>query len=102
SVRERQSLTLLPYATLFRSYFYADPAILLGELSPQDSILLVPHRHPPEWEHWVLDVGEYNTGFVAFRNDVRALDALRWWKERCLDRKSTRLNSSHQLISHAV
>src|SRR5256714_14397849 len=41
-------------------YFYADPAILLRALRPHDSILLVPHRFPPEMEHWVFRSGEDN------------------------------------------
>jgi hypothetical protein len=66
-------------------YFYSDPGVLLDELRPEDSILLVPHRHIPEWAHWSHKVGEYNTGFVTFRNDARARAALRWWRERCLE-----------------
>jgi hypothetical protein len=65
--------------------FYEDPAILLSELGPQDSILLVPHRYTPEREYWASDSGEYNSGFVSFRNDADGLDALQWWRERCLE-----------------
>jgi hypothetical protein len=75
--------------------FYEDPAILLSDLGPQDSILLVPHRYAPEFEHWVYGSGEYNSGLVSFRNDANGLDALRWWRERCLEWSDYRIEPEH-------
>src|SRR5437588_7029716 len=78
--REIEILTLVD-ADL---YFYADPTLLLHELQ-SGCILLVPHRRPPSRAQKALEGGEYNSGFVVFRNDARALDAVRWWRERCLE-----------------
>jgi hypothetical protein len=66
-------------------HFYADPGVLLDELGSENSILLVPHRYSPGWEHWAEETGEPNGGFVTFRNDQPAVDALQWWRERCIE-----------------
>src|SRR5699024_12289865 len=71
--------TLFPYTTLFRSCFvcsYNSFVILVGtNVSPSPAI--------------------YNTGRSVFSTCSRA-------EETDLDRKSTRLNSSHVSISYAV
>src|SRR5436189_817753 len=82
--------TLFPYTTLFRS---------------------VPDLFAIEWAcvpHFYYDfyVYQYSTGIVAANSlagDVLAgRDGARDRYARFLDRKSTRLNSSHRCISYAV
>jgi hypothetical protein len=64
--------------------FFADFALLLGEMTNR-SILLIPHRYPPQHE-WMNDRwGVYNAGTVSFARDRVAVAALDWWRERCLD-----------------
>src|SRR5258708_22908627 len=72
-IRRPPRSTLFPYTTLFRSEE-------LGRLSPEKSKLI---------QQVALEVIE-GTHFNQFPIDVS------------LDRKSTRLNSSHQIISYAV
>lgn len=83
-------------------YFYADPCILLAELEHDDSILLHAHRYPPEWSHWAQDSGEFNTGFIAFRNDERGLAAVRWWRDRCLEWCYDRVEPGRYCDQHYV
>lgn len=78
-------------------YFYQDPRDLFDDLGEDGCILLTPHRIIPRLQFIVDEGGIYNTGFVAFRRrrvgtagrpstrDERAMDALRWWREKCLD-----------------
>jgi hypothetical protein len=64
--------------------FFSHPRPLFEEFA-EDSVMIVPHRYPPEWEEWADWDGIYNVGLVAFRRDDRALEVLRWWRERCLE-----------------
>src|SRR5258708_18095106 len=86
-IRRPPRSTLFPYTTLFRS---------LG---------------PAKWTYYylyvILDVfSRYVVGWMVAHRETAAL-AERLIEESCLrqqiqDRKSTRLNSSHQIISYAV
>src|SRR5207244_7691813 len=73
--------TLFPYTTLFRSEVALDPDELNGAL--RRAILLLATGGDPQRE-LALD----SRAVVALADE--------------LDRKSTRLNSSHQIISYAV
>src|SRR5207302_1556313 len=57
---------------------------LFDELA-DDSVLLVPHRYIDAWQRHTEETGAYNGGFVGFRNDARGVDALRWWRDRCIE-----------------
>src|SRR2546422_1659008 len=71
-IRRPPRSTLFPYTTLFRSDVEHEPGAALG-----------PHQ-------------------VDRQHDVAAIAALQLDAECPLDRKSTRLNSSHGYISYAV
>src|SRR2546427_3646041 len=84
-IRRPPRSTLFPYTTLFRSY--------------------PPEGRPVEVAPWRLAlvmVMQYIEGLT----DRQAADAVRrcmdWKYALSLDRKSTRLNSSHSQISYAV
>src|SRR5258708_27050224 len=79
-IRRPPRSTLFPYTTLFRSYL--NVRLDGQELGPVD-----PAERLPE----IIDARG-----VQIRNAVAA-DV-----HTALDRKSTRLNSSHQIISYAV
>jgi hypothetical protein len=64
-------------------FFFENPAPIFEEMGGA-SILITPHRFSPEFEGgrpW----GIYNGGMVGFRRDRNGFDALRWWRERCLE-----------------
>lgn len=85
---------------LFKHYspehiIYLDPDIAIyssftevDELLKRESFLLTPHlltinpNKEPEKERQVLNVGNFNLGFLALRNDADVKLMLKWWKER--------------------
>src|SRR5207247_10845864 len=84
------SSTLFPYTTLFRS-----------RRTPQVTLLLEPHVLAPQLAQLVTLIG--GQAAVALRRSTWS------WRRQFLsvcwdtpDRKSTRLNSSHEWISYAV
>src|SRR5258708_21720739 len=82
-IRRPPRSTLFPYTTLFRSpaldWHYIDKHLKIGGLLGMDNVELRPIREHCEFLE---------------ENEVYRLAVL--------DRKSTRLNSSHQIISYAV
>jgi hypothetical protein len=63
---------------------FSDPAPLWDELG-DGSILLVPHRFGHGHAHLEPHVGRFNVEFMTFRRDGPGLEALAWWRERCLE-----------------
>src|SRR5438876_8876631 len=89
------SSTLFPYTTLFRSLLLAE-AILFGAAG------LLPSQRADTPVDWDGDdtVDELEATWSLYRNDWSGL--ILESKDWVLDRKSTRLNSSHPSISYAV
>src|SRR5258708_10689608 len=91
-IRRPPRSTLFPYTTLFRSNSTDDlaPAASIPEGAPSlDSVLCTDElrlrpRRPPDYE-------KENRALLALTSALAKAD-----------RKSTRLNSSHQIISYAV
>src|SRR5258708_26309463 len=82
-IRRPPSSTLFPYTTLFRSSFTAMPYAVLM----------------PLFADKILHGGAQALGLLMGCSGIGALcGAL----TLAIDRKSTRLNSSHQIISYAV
>src|SRR5258708_17399562 len=86
-IRRPPRSTLFPYTTLFRSVVKGPGALLFG-MSPNGSVGGVINIAPKRANE---DVARLTTGWTS--------DSL--WRAHA-DRKSTRLNSSHQIISYAV
>src|SRR5258708_21336640 len=89
-IRRPPRSTLFPYTTLFRSLLHHIHQLA----APSGEILLAS---PYAWRDDVVDSAERLAGAdpaAVLRDEVRALGRI--------DRKSTRLNSSHQIISYAV
>src|SRR3712207_7121236 len=86
-IRRPPRSTLFPYTTLFRSHRHLPAALPLQQEGPHALVLaLLVEFHAPAGGRGALrDV----------RGEHRGADAV-------LDRKSTRLNSSHANISYAV
>jgi Methyltransferase domain len=64
--------------------FFSDPQPLFDELGSR-SILIVPHRYAPEYQHKEATSGTYNVEWLTFRRDADGLSALRWWHDRCIE-----------------
>src|SRR2546427_1540886 len=82
-IRRPPRSTLFPYTTLFRSHLFPD----------QGASALVAEVH-------VIFIDDHHTHLHPFRPARRADISLHLGFK--LDRKSTRLNSSHSQISYAV
>ncbi|WP_454061317.1 FkbM family methyltransferase [Candidatus Nitrospira salsa] len=65
-------------------FFFSSPDPIFQELH-QQSILLHEHRFSSSLLHLAQNNGKYNVGLLCFRNDTHGLEALRWWRERCLE-----------------
>src|SRR5690606_42041883 len=89
-IRRPPRSTLFPYTTLFRSMLcknYSPEAIQQSMIDGEDFYLIFQQQEKP-------------LGFIALQKKNDAI--LRIEKLYLLDRKSTRLNSSHVKISYAV
>jgi SAM-dependent methyltransferase len=64
--------------------FFRDPEPIWHEFG-DDSVLIVPHRYAPQWQAQEVTSGTYNVEFMTFRRDERGLQALTWWRDRCLE-----------------
>src|SRR5690242_21472391 len=84
--------TLLPYTTLFRSF--VDDRVLIPR--PETEILVETAIEIIERGKRVVDVGT-GSGCIAVTLSLERPDL-----RVTVDRKSTRLNSSHMSISYAV
>src|SRR5258708_9941778 len=83
-IRRPPRSTLFPYTTLFRSVAVREAGLFLAQLEP------VLHGR-------VIFARVIQQSLALLRQDDAAMqDRLK------LDRKTTRLNSSHQIISYAV
>src|SRR5207247_10067994 len=86
--------TLFPYTTLFRSTRHAG-----GQLAEKAQTRV--HVGPPSQrrdQQSTLELHRRSAGIMGFQHrDVRRVPGVRE-----VDRKSTRLNSSHEWISYAV
>src|SRR2546430_8463211 len=91
-IRRPPRSTLFPYTTLFRSPLYNLTALTLHESAPGHAFqipIALEHKDQPEFrQHTYLSA--YGEGWALYCERLG------------VDRKSTRLNSSHSQISYAV
>src|SRR5256885_10034193 len=96
-IRRPPRSTLFPYTTLFRSAYTGDLgalAVLRGkELANPDDYVILPEV-----------ISKEPAGPAVRRGDDEWFAVVRWTLNAMIeaDRKSTRLNSSHLVISYAV
>jgi hypothetical protein len=65
-------------------YFFSDPRPLFDELG-DDAVMIVPHRYTAALAHLQETSGTYNVELVSFRRDEDGLEALGWWRDRCIE-----------------
>ncbi|MFN8369223.1 MAG: hypothetical protein U0T83_01220 [Bacteriovoracaceae bacterium] len=64
-------------------YFYNNPQPLIDEID-NCSILITEHRYTPKYDQ-AKYAGIYNVQFVGIQNDKNGIEAITWWRERCLE-----------------
>jgi hypothetical protein len=64
--------------------FSVDPQPLFDEIGDA-SITIISHRYAPRWRAYEATSGIYNVEWLTFRRDVHGVEALEWWRERCLE-----------------
>jgi SAM-dependent methyltransferase len=77
---ELESITYLDADLLF----FHEPSPVFDELGDA-SVLIVPHRYAPPWQGHEEASGIYNVQFMTFKRTADGLEALRWWRDRCLE-----------------
>ena len=65
-------------------FFFSSPQPIFDELG-RDSILIHEHRFSPSQAELGRHNGRFNVGLLCFRRDRNSMDALRWWRARCLE-----------------
>src|SRR5205807_4353097 len=88
--------TLFPYTTLFRSLYHQITG-MHGESSPSFLKLVIGSRYTEGEEKIAILIGGIYLGVILSLIFVLIVSGA-----LALDRKSTRLNSSHLVISYAV
>jgi hypothetical protein len=66
--------------------FFADPRILLNELSDGGNILIHEHRYSSDKAHFGPTNGRFNVGFVAFRVGDEARECVTRWRAQTIER----------------
>jgi hypothetical protein len=82
-LREHPEIPALTYLDA-DLYFYSPPRLLLDELGT-GSILICRHGFAPDVAASSRASGEFNVGFLCFRNDASGRECLSWWRERCIE-----------------
>jgi hypothetical protein len=63
--------------------FYEDPSLLFEEANG-NSIIITPHWYSKDYDVSASH-GIYCVEFMFFKNDSRGMQALRWWRARCIE-----------------
>src|SRR3712207_6885110 len=92
-IRRPPRSTLFPYTTLFRST--TDPTTIRRRVTVNDAGGELAYSRMSRWDH---GDSTGRVGFVTYGLTTRDEDT----PSGSIDRKSTRLNSSHANISYAV
>ncbi|WP_053957059.1 glycosyltransferase [Inediibacterium massiliense] len=64
-------------------YFFNDMQSIFEE-NIHTSVLLSNHHYTKSLKKYEAICGKYNSGFISFKRDEKGLNALKWWKEKCL------------------
>lgn len=64
--------------------FYSCPSVIIDELGEAENVIITEHRYSPEYD--LTDTsGKYCVQFMTFKNNVKSIAILEWWKDRCLE-----------------
>jgi hypothetical protein len=81
-LRRFQGIELLTY--LDADLFFFSSTDPVYQAVADGSILIHEHRFSPDLLS-LAKHGTYNVGLLCFRNDPNGLEALNWWRERCIE-----------------
>jgi len=62
-------------------YFYSDPQALVNEVKNK-SVLITEHRFTDKYKNAIIN-GKYCVQFMLFKNDIKGLSVLKWWRNAC-------------------
>jgi|688.fasta_scaffold33363_6 hypothetical protein len=65
-------------------FLFADPDFILDSAESKINVVLTPHNFAKK-DLNLLIYGEFNTGYIAFRNNSPSADAAKWWLQSCLN-----------------
>jgi hypothetical protein len=63
--------------------FYHDPIVLIEEMGA-NSVLISEHRYTKDYDQSKIS-GTYCVQFMCFKNNEPGINALEWWRARCID-----------------
>ncbi|MFC1613122.1 glycosyl transferase [Patescibacteria group bacterium] len=66
------------------TFFFSSPEKIFNNFLNK-SIILTPHRFPPENKNQKHTKGIYNAGMLSFKNNIEALKCLQWWNKKCIE-----------------
>ncbi len=65
--------------------FFSDPGAVFDEIGASP-VAITPHRYSPRWETaYAESSGIFNVQWLTFTRSPEGLEALRWWRDRCLE-----------------
>jgi len=64
-------------------FFFNSPNILFDEIN-NFSIALTSHNYTKKYDQTTTS-GIFCVQFVYFKNDINGIEALKWWKNKCID-----------------
>lgn len=72
------------------TYLLANPDFFPSDKTA--SIGIVPHNFPPHLKNLVI-YGQYNVGYMYFRNCKDSKKVVKWWKMQCINSTSTDIST---------
>lgn len=64
-------------------YFFNNPQVIFNEIG-EKSIAITEHNYSKKYNQ-AVNSGIFNVQFMYFKNDAYGLEAINWWKDRCLE-----------------
>jgi len=82
-INNKKDLDIITYLDS-DTFFFSLPEAIFNDFGNK-SIMITPHRFPPEKKDQEQTKGIYNAGMLSFRNNQETLECLQWWNKRCIE-----------------
>ena len=69
-------------------FFYADPNLIIQEIPDEAHTAITSHNFIPKNYH-LAKYGNFNVGWLAFKNSLESLALLDWWATKCIESTSS-------------